>query len=450
MIRGRLALAQAARIALFAVAAVVATTGASFAQSNPAYIRLLPAAGALYRPDSGPAPHVGLIVMHRTANFLTHPACTELSRRGFLVLCMNSRFANNESQVRWELIALDVKAGMDFLRKQPGITKVVLFGHSGGGPTMSFYQALAENGTVYCRDPKRLVPCTDDFSGLTPADGIVFADAHPGQPVMVMRALMPAANEANPPNAPLVADLDPLNPANGYSASGVSHFSDAFVTRYLEMQASRLGRIIDDAQQRLTRIKEGSYPYPDDDIVIIPRAGNPGAGPYGTIYINQLDPTIVRMNHTVKPQKVLKNDGSIVTEIAKSVIVPDPTLPKEALSFGMGTKILTLRSFMSANAVRATNSADGIDHCSSNNSTTCAIQSISVPVMFAGMGAFVFVRDNEVFYEVAKSRDKELIYIEGANHGFTGCKPCETSPGQYQNSFANFFDYVAKWINARF
>jgi len=440
-----------ARIAFAAVVAglLVAASGA-FAQSNPSYIRLAPAAGALYRPDSGPAPHVGIIVMHRTANYLIHPACTELSRRGFLVLCMNSRFANNESQVRWELIALDVKAGVDFLRRQPGITKVVLFGHSGGGPTMSFYQALAENGSAYCRDPKRLVPCTEDFSELTRADGIVFADAHPGQPVMVMRALMPVANEANPPNAPLIPELDPLNPQNGYSASGVSHFSESFVSRYLEMQARRLNAIIDDAQARLTRIKEGAYPYADDDIVIIPRAGNPGAGPYGTIYINQLDPGIARMNHTVRPQKVLKNDGAIVSEIAKSVIVPDPTLPKEALSFGLGTKVLTLRSFMSANAVRATNSADGIDHCTSNNSTTCAIQSISVPVLFAGMGAFVFVRDNEVFYELSKSQDKELIYIEGANHGFTGCKPCETVPGQYQNSFRNFFDYVAKWIDARF
>src|SRR4051812_13900844 len=98
-----LAIGQIARIAL-AGASMIPATGVAFAQSNPAYIRLLPAAGALYRPDSG-SPHVGLIVMHRTANYLVHPACTELSRRGFLVLCMNSRFANNESQVRWELIA---------------------------------------------------------------------------------------------------------------------------------------------------------------------------------------------------------------------------------------------------------------------------------------------------------------------------------------------------------
>ena len=441
---------SALRILGLTVALAWVGLGAALAQNNPLYIRLAPAAGALYKPDTGPAPHVGLIVMHRTANYLIHPACTELSRRGFMVLCMNSRFANNESQVRWEQIALDVKAGMEFLRRQPGITKVVLFGHSGGGPTMSFYQALAENGSAYCRDPKRLVPCTEDFSGLPRADGIVFADAHPGQPVMVMRALMPVANEVNPPDAPLLADLDPLNPANGFSATGVSHFSADFVNRYVAAQATRLNAIIDDVQRRLERIKASTYPYADDDVVVIPRAGNPGAGPYGTIYINQLDPTIARMNSTVRPQKVLKNDGSVVTEIAKSVIVPDPSLPKEALSFGLGTKLLTLRSFMSANAVRATNSADGVDHCTSNNSTTCAIQSISAPVLFAGMGAFVFVRDNEVFYELAKSQDKELIYIEGANHGFTGCKPCETTPGQYQNSFKNFFDYVAKWIEARF
>jgi pimeloyl-ACP methyl ester carboxylesterase len=443
---------QALRVLCLAVVcfgAAVAPERAA-AQSNPLFVRLTPATGALYKPDTGPAPHVGLIVMHRTANYLTHPACTELSRRGFMVLCMNSRFANNESQVRWEQIALDVKLGMEFLRAQAGITKVVLFGHSGGGPTMSFYQALAENGPAYCRDPKRLVPCTADLSGLPPADGIVFADAHPGQPVMVMRALMPVANENNPPDAPLAADLDPLRAENGYSPNGVSHYSADFVDRYLQAQARRMNRIIDDTLGRLERIKAGTYPYADDDLVVIPRAGNPGAGPYGTIYINQFDPGIARMNSTVRPQKVLKNDGSVVTEIARSVIVPEQSLTKEALSFGLGTKVLTLRSFMSANAVRATNSADAIDHCTSNNSTTCAIQSISVPVMFAGMGAFVFVRDNEVFYDLAKSRDKDLIYIEGATHGFTGCKPCEVTPGQYANSAKNFFDYVAGWINARF
>jgi len=435
---------------LCAGALLLTGLGSALAQSNPLFIRLAPASAALYKPDSGPAPHVGLIIIHRTANYLAHPGCTEFSKRGFMVLCMVPRFVNNEVQVRWDQIALDVKAGMEFLRKQPGITKVVLFGHSGGGPTMSFYQAVAENGPAYCKDGKRLDPCTADLSGFPRAAGIIFADAHPGQPVMVMRALMPVASEANPPDAPLNAALDPLRAENGFNPNGPSRYPEEFVTRYFAAQAKRMNAMIDDVQKRLDRIKEGAYGYPDDDLIVIPRAGNPGAGPYGTIYINQFDPSIARMNHTTRPQRVLKNDGSVVTEIAKSVIVPDQSLTKEALSFGLGTKVLSLRSFMSANAVRASNSADGIDHCSANNSTNCAVQSISVPVLFAAMGAFVFVRDNEVMFDQAKSADKELIYIEGANHGFTGCKPCETTPGQYQNSFRNFFDYAAKWINARF
>src|SRR4051812_32866413 len=78
----------------------------SFSQSNPIFLQLGQAKGALYKPDSGPAPHVGIIVMHREANYMNNIACTEFSKRGFMVLCMNSRFENNESIVAWELIPL--------------------------------------------------------------------------------------------------------------------------------------------------------------------------------------------------------------------------------------------------------------------------------------------------------------------------------------------------------
>src|SRR5689334_6830570 len=114
------------RIATGALLAAVA-----FGQSNPAYVQFTPAAvkGALYRPDSGPQPHVGILIMHRTANFLAHLGARELSKRGFLVLAMNPRFDNNEAAVTWEDIALDVKSGVEYLKRQPGITQVVLFGH---------------------------------------------------------------------------------------------------------------------------------------------------------------------------------------------------------------------------------------------------------------------------------------------------------------------------------
>src|SRR5216117_2081859 len=122
------------------------------AQSNPTYVQFSPGSvkGALYKPDAGPAPHIAVLLIHRTSNFLSHIATTELARRGFLVLAMNPRSDNNEAAVRFEENALDIKSGIELLRRQPGITKVVLLGHSGGGPATSFYQAVAEKGPSYC------------------------------------------------------------------------------------------------------------------------------------------------------------------------------------------------------------------------------------------------------------------------------------------------------------
>jgi hypothetical protein len=134
--------------------------------STATYMALGEARAIYYRPSSGPAPHVAFLAIHRTADFLQHASCLELPRRGFAALCMNTRYEGSEFDVDWDRLALDVKAGVEFLRKQPGIDKIVLFAHSGGGPTLSFYQAVAEHGIAYCQDTHRLWPCRSDLAGL--------------------------------------------------------------------------------------------------------------------------------------------------------------------------------------------------------------------------------------------------------------------------------------------
>src|SRR5205814_7342212 len=143
------------------------------AQRDPTYIQFAPGAvtGVLYNPDRGPAPHVAVLVIHRTSNFLAHPATRELPARGFMVLAMNPRSDNNEAAVNFEANALDIKSGVEFLRKQPGITRIVLWGHSGGGPATSFYEAVAEKGSSYCRGARKLVECDGSFDGLPRATG---------------------------------------------------------------------------------------------------------------------------------------------------------------------------------------------------------------------------------------------------------------------------------------
>lgn len=97
---------------------------------------------------------------------------------------------------------------------------------------------------------------------------------------------------------------------------------------------------------------------------------------------------------TSGPEKPLKNDGSIVKEVVKSVAVAAPGVAGTNRAFDTGTRIFTIKSFLSANAV--------------------------------------------------------YVVIEGALHGFTPCVACERTPGQYSNTVRNVFDYIQKWTNARF
>jgi hypothetical protein len=440
-------------IRLLAVAALFfgCATAWAAAQSAPVFVTLGPAEGALYKPDSGPPAHVALVVIHRTADFMRHPACTELAARGFMLLCVNTRYTGNEETVRFEDVALDVKAAVQFLRKQPGITKVLLFGHSGGGPTVSFYQAVAENGIAYCMKPERLVKCTDALANLPPADGIVFADSHPGNPVNVLRGINPAVlNEKDPPDPGFNPALDPFDPKNGYNPNGKSHYTADFQRRYYEAQSKRMNALIDSSLAKLAAMQKGTYGYPDDDIIVIPRGGNPGSGPGAAAALFALDPSIDGVMSTVRPEKLLRNDGTIVTQVVHSVYAPDPKLKTMHYTFDNGTKILSIRSFLSANAVRSTNSLDGIDDCSSNNSTICAVHSIKVPEMYAAMGGHYFIRDVEREYDLASTKDKDFVVIEGAQHTFIPCTACETSPGQYSNTMKNLMDYIAAWINKRY
>ena len=48
---------------------------------------------------------------------------------------------------------------------------------------MSFYQAVAENGPAVCQTGNKLVKCGNNLANLTPANGIILSDGHPGNPI---------------------------------------------------------------------------------------------------------------------------------------------------------------------------------------------------------------------------------------------------------------------------
>ena len=230
---------------------------------------------------------------------------------------MNSRFKNNEASVNWELIALDVRAGVRFLRSQPGITTVILIGHSGGGPTTSYYQAVAENGPSYCQGLNKLTQCSSSqLSGFLPtdkADGIVFMDAHPGNTVNGLRSLNAAVRKEGNPNFPLNKKLDPFDPANGFVANGDSVYSSRFVKNYTDAQAERMNDLIDQALQLRADIAAGKTLPTEDDVFIAYR---------DSARLSDFSTGVHCC--TLQPRKLLKNDGSVDgSQIVRTVRAPD-------------------------------------------------------------------------------------------------------------------------------
>jgi len=432
-------------VALCALSAIGTQAGA--AAPAPTFIQFSPSAtkGALYMPDSAvfPTPHIGVIVMHRNSNYLSHISTKELPARGFVVLGMNPRCDNNEAACApWENNALDVKQGVTYLRtKVPGITKVVLLGHSGGGPTMTFYEAVAEKGVAFCQQPSKLVKCDNTLAGLPKADGVILMDAHPGNGINAVRSILgDVTNDAavlNHNREPHESrQLDPFSPRNGYDPDGSTQCSEKFKKHYFAAQSARMNFLINEA---LARLAEAQAKGQDDAPFIVPLADN--------ARLSQIDLSI--HHSTVEPRNLLRNDGTVENRFPVESVRPVSTTREDAHSFG-ATMFLTTKSFLSVRAVRSTDSMDNIDWCSSNNSTPCNLQQMTVPLLVTAMGGHYFIRDAELYFDMAASTDKQFYVIEGATHGGTECTACEKVPGQYSNATKNLFDLMRNWMNARF
>jgi len=435
------------------------------AAQNPQYIPGLAhgVKAVLWQPANPSGSHTGIIVIHRTSNYLAHPACLNLSQRGFTVLCMNSRFDNNETLVNFELLAQDVGVGVSYLKNTLGMTHVILLGHSGGGPTTTYYQAVAVNGPTYCQGSNKLTECAssgaNSVAGLTPADGLVLLDAHPAVAVNLLRGIDPSIRDNDDSetvglgakNRPIKRDesLFLYNPANGFNPNGLSTYTKSFQDKYTRAEADRMNDWIDHAQHAQALIADGNWRYPDDDSIIISAAGGSVAGGGNEAAIFKPDNQIWCC--TIHPEQVLTNDGTIVTESYTSVRLPNPADYPGVLSFDTGTKNLTITSFLSANAIRSTDALDynRIDWCSTNDSVPCAVGHFSQPILMIGMGAYYFFPDMERYYlNYSASPDKTFLIAAGLVHGLTACGNCPGGP--YNNVPTLMWNYIANWIGTRF
>jgi pimeloyl-ACP methyl ester carboxylesterase len=289
-----------------------------------------------------------------------------------------------------------------------------------------------------CQGPNKLVECDrNTLAGLPRADGIILNDGIPGYGVNAVTEINPAVFNERRPDL-VKPNLDPFDPKNGYNPNGSSTYSATFKARYFAAQSERMNRLIDDALEKREEIEAGIYRYPDDDDFTIARGG--GGGGAGSAALRGLDLSLDCC--TTRPAKLLKNDGTIVTQIVRSVRLANPGLAESNATFA-GSRDLTVMGFLSLRAVRSTNPYTGVDISSNNNSTDYHLQNITVPLLVVSSGAHYFIPAGEKHYDAAKSQDKDYVVIEGAAHTGPPCTACESFPGQYANSLTNQFKRVS-------
>src|SRR5206468_3061858 len=164
------------------------------------------------------------------SNNFNHPSGPQLASRGYRVLLLN----NYNERVRYESYVPDISRAIKYLRSLPGVEKVLLLGHSIGGPLVAFYQNVAENGPSVCQGPEKIYPCRADLlKDLPKVDGLIFTDVHLGEGFRLLTYLDPAVmDEAHPskrnPKLDLFATANGYNPSTKGATYGKTFLKDFF------------------------------------------------------------------------------------------------------------------------------------------------------------------------------------------------------------------------------
>ncbi len=404
-------------------------------------------AALLYEPrNPGPKAAVAVLAEHSALDYLTHSSCTELSKRGYRVLCVNNSNdkSRNFNDGMFDRVMLETKRAMEYLRKVPGVRKIVLWGHSGGASVMTAYQDTAQNGVKACQETVKIYKCPDSLAGLLPADGIILGDPNWGIANDVLTAIDPSIG-LDSGTQTVDPGLDMFNPKNGFNAAG-SHFSPEFVRKFLAAQGKRNNQLVDLALARAAAIKAGKGTYSDDEMFVIPGA----LFTQNKLYTSDMG----LLAHTQKPWPLLHADGSVTTGIVPSVRVPTTTANTSHALLGAALKT-TVFGYLSTYAIRVTDdygygaetAETGVIWRSSRGSNPGNAEGITVPFLTMAMTGSFEMGSAETIHNHVKGADKTLVYVEGASHGYPPCARCEKSPGQFGNTVKTIYDYADQWLS---
>lgn len=410
--------------------------------------------------DANGNAHVGIVVMHPYSSYINFRGCSDLAARGFTTLCVDSSFTDNQyAYYGYEQHVPAIKAAITYLRAQTGITKVILFGHSMGGPMMAFYQNVAENGTGVCTGPEKLIPCvTTSLSALPVADGMILFDSHLGGGLATLTYVDPAV--INNTYGQRDASLDMFSAANGYDlTTNGATYTAAFRQKYFAAQAARVAQLNTLALSLLAQKRAATNdPTQMGDDIPFQVVGATSA--------RLFQPDLELMQCTQKPQTMLSHDGTRPKQVICSVRPPSGAA-NEGLS-ARATLNATVHAWLGALSMRTSGTyaqtkddLTGIDYSSTATTSVGNITGVTKPFLLVANGGHYFLRPDELLFDTAKMADKTFAITEGAVHGGTECTACETqrglaapaSPttfGYFGDTFTRTMDYMGEWLRRRY
>jgi hypothetical protein len=446
----------------------------------------------LYRPvgDVLGHAHVGIDITHDTSSYINFMACTTLAQRGYTVLCADGPFGNAAFSGQFayygnEQIVPTVASAINYLRNNvtgPAITKVIIFGHSGGGSLQPFYENVAENGPSACQRPEQIIPCVDtNLHNLPKADGVILFDAHPsvgfGQFTYMDPAIIVNANPPGNVSTNRDPSLDNFSVANGYNTTtNGGTYTPAFVKRFLAAQAIRNEDLLNQALALLQqeRASTGNPNAMGDDIPfnII---GDTSARLWQANSGGANQSTSGLLNCTQEAHMLLKHDGTRPVQLVCSVRPPSGDAATGLTN--AANLNLTVHIYLGQRTIRTNgrysqtlNDITGIDWESAASSTLVNLRGVgnhpndgntTTPLLIVANSGHYFLRFDEIEYDNATSLDKTYVIEEGSVHGGTECTACEallglpqpSGPGTFGyfgDTFTRTSDFMAEWLNARY
>jgi pimeloyl-ACP methyl ester carboxylesterase len=359
-----------------------------------------------------------------------------LSKYGYRAMMVNYYGPETSYYEFLQPLAAAVKAA----KAVPGVEKVVLIGHSTGGPELTSYQDVDENGPKACQEPERIAKCDGKgLDNLPKADGVILMDSNAGAPERTI-ALNPAVDAHHP----LVHNpaVDIFDPKNGFDPkTKLATYSPEFLDKFFKAQGAKANQVIDEALVRLAKIQKGEGEYKDDEPFVISGA---------SVIINGARPELADhrlMGKTHAPHTFLKADGTTPVQIIPQAL-PAIAAPELEDTLANSTINGTVKHYLSFQALRVTpeyhmteDSIVGVNWRTTPNSIQGNLQGIKVPTLVVSGTCAPHLVLLETAYDLSAAKDKEMIGVEGANHGLMPCKP------EYGDTFKRAFDYADSWLS---